>query len=188
MVKVWLLDNFSSRNRSSVEKVQSLTMVFKAFCISRSPCSVSRSQALPGVYPPQTRCRLTWERKKWMSGFSGQVIVKLSEFKKLIIFTMSPQFMPMSATGRASVRNSISILTASHTICKWLRWGNGGKEKLTKNQAMKNNDFRISTSRTRCLVGLFRRWRNMRQAKSVCRPSSLNISFAEQLLSWSLSI
>ena len=138
MVKVWLLDNFSSRNRSSVEKVQSLTMVFKAFCMSRSPCSVSRSQALPGVYPPQTRCRLTWERKKWMSGFSGQDIVKLSEFKKLIIFTMSPQFMPMSATGRASVRNSISILTASHTIYKWLRWGNWREEKTNKQTSNEN--------------------------------------------------
>ena len=50
---------------------------------------------------------------------------------------MSPQFMPMRATGRASVRNSHSIFTASHTICKWciyIQLYKGGGNKKIRNR------------------------------------------------------
>ena len=54
---------------------------------------------------------------------------------------MSRQFIPMSATGKASVRYSFSISTASRMI-SW----------------------------TRSSEGLWTTWENRRQAKSVCRP------------------
>ena len=65
---------------------------------------------------------------------------------------MRSQFMPMSLTGNASVKNSISISTASETI-----W------------TIRSSD------------GLFLRWWNIRQAKSVWSPSSLDINSLEKV-------
>eukprot|EP01137_Pigoraptor_chileana_P010999 Opistho-2@61229 len=65
---------------------------------------------------------------------------------------MRPLFMPISATGRASVRNSCSIETALAMI-----------------------------SRTRSLLGLFLRRLNMRHAKSQWRPSSRLMSSLEKV-------
>merc|ERR1719242_191982 len=69
-----------------------------------------------------------------------------------IYVDIKSQFLPMSLTGKASVRNSISISTASETISTIL-----------------DSD------------GLFFRWWNMRQAKSVCRPSSREINSFENV-------
>lgn len=55
--------------------------------------------------------------------------------------------MPIKAQGKASLKNSCSISTASVMICK-----------------------------TRCLDGWLRRRENNKQAKSVCKPSSREIS------------
>jgi len=65
---------------------------------------------------------------------------------------MSLAFIPIKEHGRASVRNSCSILTASLMI-------------------------RSTVSG----LGRRRRWVNKRQAKSVCRPSSREMSSLENV-------
>lgn len=60
---------------------------------------------------------------------------------------ISPEFMPSKAHGRASVKNSCSMATAS-----------------------------VMTSCTACLLGRWFRCEKRRQAKSVCKPSSREMS------------
>ena len=82
--------------------------------------------------------------KSW--NFHTEVITYLSA-TYLMYWAIRSQFMPINAHGKASVRNSISISTASQTIFK-----------------------------TCSVVNLFFKWEYIKQAKSVWRPSSREIN------------